>query len=138
MASAHFYVAPSVWKKPCAIRLASSSSAIRVRANELLKHLALCLAAEDDAPLPILVPLNAYADALSKGDANLQRYLPDYFAGLAKGMDNLGPLFDAAIQQGRAVILLDGLDEVQRQRSNLVQKVEAFAHEARQRGNNLS
>ncbi len=45
-------------------------------------------------------------------------------------MDNLGPLFDEAIEQGRAVILLDGLDEVQRHRSNLVQKVEAFAHEA--------
>jgi formylglycine-generating enzyme required for sulfatase activity/energy-coupling factor transporter ATP-binding protein EcfA2 len=105
--------------------------------STLLKHLALRLAAEDNAPLPILIPLNAYADALSKGDTNLQRYLPDYFAGLAKGMDNLGPLFDEAILQGRAVILLDGLDEVQRHRSNLVQKVEAFAHEAIQRGNKL-
>jgi formylglycine-generating enzyme required for sulfatase activity/energy-coupling factor transporter ATP-binding protein EcfA2 len=105
--------------------------------STLLKHLALRLAAEDNAPLPILVPLNAYADALSKGDANLQRYLPEYFAGLAKGMDNLGPLFDEAILQGRAVIMLDGLDEVQRHRSNLVQKVEAFAHEAMQRGNKL-
>ncbi len=105
--------------------------------STLLKHLALRLAAEDNAPLPILVPLNAYADALSKGDANLQQYLPVYFAGLAKGMDNLGPLFDEAIQQGRAVIMLDGLDEVQRHRSNLVQKVEAFAHEAIQRGNKI-
>ena len=105
--------------------------------STLLKHLALRLAAEDNAPLPILVPLNAYADALSKGDANLQQYLPAYFAGLAKGMDNLGPLFDEAIQQGRAVILLDGLDEVQRQRANLVEKVEAFAHEATGRGNKI-
>ncbi len=105
--------------------------------STLLKHLALRLAAEGDAPLPILVPLNAYADALSKGDTNLQQYLPAYFAGLAKGMDNLGPLFDEAIQQGRAVILLDGLDEVQRGRSNLVQKVEAFVHEAIGRGNKI-
>ena len=105
--------------------------------STLLKHLALRLAAEDNAPLPILVPLNAFADALLKGDANLQQYLPAYFAGLAKGMDNLGPLFDAAIRQGRAVILLDGLDEVQRDRASLVQKVEAFAHEAIGRGNKL-
>jgi formylglycine-generating enzyme required for sulfatase activity/energy-coupling factor transporter ATP-binding protein EcfA2 len=105
--------------------------------STLLKHLALRLAAEGNAPLPILVPLNAYADALSKGGANLQQYLPAYFAEFARGMDNLSPLFDEAIQQGHAVILLDGLDEVQRDRANLVQKVEAFAHEAIGRGNKI-
>jgi formylglycine-generating enzyme required for sulfatase activity/energy-coupling factor transporter ATP-binding protein EcfA2 len=105
--------------------------------STLLKHLVLRLAAEDNAPLPILVPLNAYADVLLKSEVNLQQYLPAYFAGIAKGMDNLGPLFDEAIRQGRAVILLDGLDEVQRDRANLVQKVEAFAHEAIGQGNKI-
>ncbi|MBN1145711.1 MAG: NACHT domain-containing protein [Anaerolineales bacterium] len=78
----------------------------------LLKRLALRLADEIDAPLPILVPLNAYAAALEKEDLNLQAYLPHYFAGLAQGVANLGPLIDVALAQGRAVILLDGLDEV--------------------------
>jgi len=39
-------------------------------------------------------------------------------------------LFDSALAQGRAVILLDGLDEVQRDRNRLVNKVEAFARQA--------
>lgn len=96
----------------------------------LLKHLALRLAAEDNAPLPILVPLNAYADALSRADRSLQQYLAEYFHGLAQGIAGLGPLFDSALAQGRAVILLDGLDEVQRDRPYLVNKVEALAREA--------
>jgi len=103
----------------------------------LLKHLALRLASELDAPLPILIPLNAYADALARGDSNLQQYLAEYFAGRAQGVANLAPLFDSAIQQGRAVILLDGLDEVQRERGFLKDKVETFAREAVAHGNKL-
>jgi formylglycine-generating enzyme required for sulfatase activity len=100
----------------------------------LLKYLVLRLAAEPDAPLPILVPLNAYADALSRADRSLQQYLPEYFAALAQGVANLAPLFDSAIAQGQAVILLDGLDEVQRDRAHLVAKVEAFARDVAKRG----
>jgi formylglycine-generating enzyme required for sulfatase activity/energy-coupling factor transporter ATP-binding protein EcfA2 len=103
----------------------------------LLKHLALRLASEPNAPLPILVPLNAYADALSRADRNLQQYLPEYFAGRAQGVADLAPLFDSAIQQGQAVILLDGLDEVQKDPGHLVEKVEAFAREAVAHGNKL-
>lgn len=103
----------------------------------LLKHLALRLASEPNAPLPILVPLNAYADALSHADRNLQQYLSEYFAGRAQGVADLAPLFDSAIRQGQAVILLDGLDEVQKDRGHLVEKVEAFAREAVARGNKL-
>jgi formylglycine-generating enzyme required for sulfatase activity/energy-coupling factor transporter ATP-binding protein EcfA2 len=111
--------------------------------STLLKHLALRLAGESDtlkgtgAPLPILVPLNAYADALSRGDRNLQQYLPEYFAGLAHGVSGLAPLFDSAIAQGRAVILLDGLDEVQRDREHVVDKVEVFAREAARLGDKV-
>jgi formylglycine-generating enzyme required for sulfatase activity len=78
------------------------------------------------------MPLNAYAAILEKDDLNLQAYLPRYFAGLAQGLASLQPLFDSAIQQGQAVILLDGLDEVQSERIRpvLVERVEAFAAEA--------
>jgi formylglycine-generating enzyme required for sulfatase activity/energy-coupling factor transporter ATP-binding protein EcfA2 len=103
----------------------------------LLKHMALRLAGEPEAPLPILMPLNAYADALARADRNLQAYLPEYFAGLAQDVSGLAPLFDMALAQGRAVILLDGLDEVQRDRPHLVNKVQAFARKAAERGNKL-
>ena len=96
----------------------------------LHKHLALRLAAEDNAPLPILLPLNAYADALNRSDHNLQDFFADYYAARAQAVKNIGALFDSAIQQGQAVILLDGLDEVQKDRKQLVAKVEAFAREA--------
>ena len=103
----------------------------------LLKHLALRLAAGDQAPLPILAPLNAYAEAVQKADCSLQAYLPRYFESLAHGVAGLDPLFEAAIRQGGAVIMLDGLDEVQSGRSGLVNKVEAFARETAGKGNKL-
>lgn len=103
----------------------------------LLKRLALRLAAEPNAPLPILLPLNAYADALTRGDRNLQTYLADYFVARAQGLTKIGELFNKAIEQGQAVILLDGLDEVQRDRPHLVDKVEAFSREGAERGNKL-
>jgi len=105
--------------------------------STLLKHLALRLASEANAPLPILVPLNAYADALAHGDRNLQTYLAEYFAGFAYGIANLAPLFADSLAKGQAVILLDGLDEVQRDRAHLVARVEAFAAEAIARGNKI-
>ena len=103
----------------------------------LLKYLALHLAAEEDAPLPILIPLNAYARALQKEDLRLQAYLPAYFAAQAQVVADMGPLFDAAIEHGQALILLDGLDEVQDRRGYLNSKVEAFAAEAVEKGNKL-
>jgi len=103
----------------------------------LLKYLALRLAAEPEAPLPILVPLNAYADALAHADRSLQQYLAQYLAGLSQGVAGLAPLFDSAIAQGQAVILLDGLDEVQRGRAYLANKVQAFAREAAASGNRI-
>ncbi len=106
--------------------------------STLLKYLALRLAAESDAPLPIPVPLNAYARALrSSGDINLQAYLPRYFAGQAQRVADLAPLFAAALEKGQAVVLLDGLDEVQDGRSHLVHKIETFAGEAVARGNKV-
>ena len=105
--------------------------------STLLKFLTLRLAAEKDAPLPIILPLNAFARALKKKDRSLQAYLPQYFAGLAQGIANLEPLFTAAIQKGQAVVLLDGLDEVQANRAHLVHKVETFAASVVEKGNKI-
>jgi formylglycine-generating enzyme required for sulfatase activity/energy-coupling factor transporter ATP-binding protein EcfA2 len=136
LASAHFDVAPvrveQAMRDQARVVVIGDPGSGK---STLLKHLALRLAAEEDAPLPILVPLNAYADALSQADRSLPQFLPDHFASF--GLTGLGPLFDHALASGAAVILLDGLDEVQRNRPNLVAKVEAFAHEATKRGSKI-
>lgn len=106
--------------------------------STMLKYLALRLAKDENAPLPILLPLNAYAKALAQKDINLQSYLVEYFAGRAEGVAALGPLFKEALSSGKAVIMLDGLDEVQSNRAALAQKVEAFTHEAVLRGNRVA
>jgi len=97
--------------------------------STLLKVIALALAREPEGPLPILVPLNAYAEALSRGDCNLHDFLVEYFATRQHCLRDLGPLFDAALQAGQAVVLLDGLDEVQANRAFLVRLVQDFAAE---------
>ncbi len=105
--------------------------------STMLKYLALRLAKDEAAPLPILLPLNAYARALHQKEINLQAYLHEYFAARAEGVASLALLFREAIETGKTVILLDGLDEVQENRAALVQKVEAFAHDAVMRGNRV-
>ncbi|MEA3350045.1 MAG: NACHT domain-containing protein, partial [Chloroflexota bacterium] len=105
--------------------------------STLLKFLTLRLAAEHDAPLPIILPLNAFARALEKEDLSVQAYLPRYFAGLAHGIANLEPLFTAALGKGQAVVLLDGLDEVQANRAHVVHKVETFAASVVEQGNKV-
>ena len=90
--------------------------------STLLKHLALRLAKDPEAPLPILLPLNAFARALSHHPVNLQAYLAEYFKERAQVVAALGPLFEAALAEGKAVILLDGLDEVQSERAALVER----------------
>lgn len=86
----------------------------------ILKHIALVLAAgggadlglgdPDRAPLPIVLGVAAYAEALRKRDLSLTDYLGDHFA--ARDQPGLGPLFLDALERGRAIVLLDGLDEV--------------------------
>jgi energy-coupling factor transporter ATP-binding protein EcfA2 len=105
--------------------------------STMLKYMALRLAQERRAPLPILLPLNAYARALARKDLNLQAYLAEYFAGRAQGVAALGPLFVEAIEAGKAIVLLDGLDEVHSGRAELVNRVEDFAHEAIDKGNRV-
>jgi formylglycine-generating enzyme required for sulfatase activity len=97
--------------------------------STLLKVLALALARQEEGPLPILVPLNAYAAALERGEVSLHDFLATYFATRQHCLSDLGPLFDAALEAGQAVVLLDGLDEVQANRAFLVRLVQDFAAE---------
>jgi formylglycine-generating enzyme required for sulfatase activity/energy-coupling factor transporter ATP-binding protein EcfA2 len=97
--------------------------------STLLKVLALALARQEDGPLPILVPLNAYAAALEEREISLHDFLASYFATRQHRLSDLGPLFDAALQAGQAAVLLDGLDEVQARRGFLVRLVQDFAAE---------
>jgi len=97
--------------------------------STLLKVLALALARQADGPLPILVPLNAYAAALEEREMNLHDFLAGYFASRQHRLAGLEPLFDAALVKGQAVVLLDGLDEVQARRAFLARLVQDFADE---------
>jgi formylglycine-generating enzyme required for sulfatase activity/energy-coupling factor transporter ATP-binding protein EcfA2 len=104
--------------------------------STLLKHLALHLAREGDGPLPILLPLNAYAEALGREEIGLQAYLARYYAARRSELAGVEALFDEALAKGQAVVLLDGLDEVQARRLFVNRLVEDFvaAHRA-QAGN---
>jgi hypothetical protein len=102
--------------------------------STLLKVLALALARQAEGPLPILVPLNAYAAALEQGEVSLHDFFPRYFATRQHCLHGLGPLFDAALEAGQAVVLLDGLDEVQANRGFLVRRARARAIARRRAG----
>ncbi|MCB9150927.1 MAG: SUMF1/EgtB/PvdO family nonheme iron enzyme [Caldilineaceae bacterium] len=86
--------------------------------------------------LPVLVPLSAYANALAEGDVALQTFLGGYYE--KRGIDlPMTQLLAAALGQGRALLLLDGLDEVQelQRRHLVVERVESFVAHHRQQGN---
>jgi len=86
--------------------------------------------------LPILLPLSAYAAALAEADISLDDFLPRYYRDQNVRLD-LRPLFEAALQAGQAVVLLDGLDEVRltQRRQQVVDQVEDFMAWHRGRGN---
>jgi formylglycine-generating enzyme required for sulfatase activity len=86
--------------------------------------------------LPILLPLSAYAAALAEADVSLDDFLPRYYRDQNVRLD-LRSLFEAALQSGQAVVLLDGLDEVRlaQRRQQVVDQVEDFITWHRGRGN---
>ncbi len=107
-----------------------------------LKYVALLLALgrgeEVGLPgrLPILVPLSAYANALAKGDVPLGEFICDYFR--RRGIDGrFEPLLNDVLARGRALLLLDGLDEVRavEQRKLVVDRVVDFFTTQRALGN---
>ena len=98
--------------------------------STLLKVLALALAEQPNGPLPILLPLNAYARyLLHQGELNLCQYLGEYYASHQQKLVRVGELFQHALAAKQAVVLLDGLDEVQANRPHLVRLVQDFVAE---------
>lgn len=80
--------------------------------------------------LPIFFPVAAFAAARSRpgaGDLAPLEYLSAYYSGLSQ--PDYGPLFLRALTMGRALVLLDGLDEVRDDRQGIVRALEAFARE---------
>ena len=107
-----------------------------------LKYLALRLALGEGQAvgladrLPILAPLSAYANALDGNDVRLDDFISDYFHDIGADWP-IGPLLAEALQKGKALVLLDGLDEVKDLglRHTVVERVTDFYTLHRQPGN---
>jgi len=107
-----------------------------------LKYLTLRLAAGEGEMvglgkrLPILAPLSAYANALADGEVAFQDFLGDYYRTQNVPLQ-VGALLEAALNEGRALVMLDGLDEVQKveDRTLVLDRVAAFFAFHRQAGN---
>lgn len=82
-----------------------------------LKYLALQLARGQGEKLglgdrlPLVLSLSAYANALAEKDVSLSRFLADFYQNLGFTLP-IDSLVQAALAQGKALLLLDGLDEV--------------------------
>ncbi len=107
-----------------------------------LKYLALTFAAGDGSVLglgerlPVLVPLSGYANALAASEVRLDDFVRGYID--SRGADPaLGALLDAELRAGRALLLLDGLDEVREAplRQTVVRAVADFFSFHRAAGN---
>lgn len=109
-----------------------------------LKYLTLQLALNQDVGLgqrlPILLPLSAYANELAKREIALPDFIPLYYQRLlGKKSLPIETLLDVALEQGQALLLLDGLDEVKErtQRDLVVKRVTAFFALQKERGNKV-
>ena len=90
------------------------------------------------ARLPILIPISAYATALAEGDIRLDRFVCEYYESRCPDTP-MKQLLKDSLDQGRALILLDGLDEVRETslRNVVVQNVMDFYASHRAAGNKL-
>ena len=107
-----------------------------------LKYLALQLASEQGQALglnnrlPLVLSFSAYANALAEKDIPLHHFLAQFYR--STGLDlPLEAMIENALEQGIALLLLDGLDEVndERLRHLLVQRILTFFTFQRQNGN---
>lgn len=107
-----------------------------------VKYLALRLARGEgkqiglDDYLPILLPLAAFANALQTRDIRLDDFIAEYFTGIGADLP-IGAMLREALKMGRALILLDGLDEVRdiSVRNTVVERVVDFFAFHRREGN---
>ncbi len=79
--------------------------------------------------LPIIFPVAAYAEARKKEGPvgySISRFIPEYFTG--KNLPDLSLLFSKALNQGTALVLIDGLDEVtdEAERKNMVEDIRSY------------
>ncbi|GEM_PF-3625782 len=100
-----------------------------------LLHIATDLAQKKETFLPIYIPLRSYANVLAISDIGLQEYLHEFYE--YSHPIAVAPLFESVIAEGKALILLDGLDEVGRIRPELIRKIELFADSVVPRGNKI-
>ncbi len=88
--------------------------------------------------LPILMRISHYAEARQKEpDLPLMEYLPRYFAGLqVPHAEELGDILSELIENGRALLLLDGLDEIinPADRRNIANAIGQFTNVFRDKG----
>jgi len=86
--------------------------------------------------LPVLLPLSAYANALSNGDQPLDEFIATYYRDAGVTLP-VGAMLDEALKRGGTLVLLDGLDEVRDQglRRVVVDRVTDFFTVQRQKGN---
>ncbi|GAB4191611.1 MAG: hypothetical protein OHK0022_05440 [Roseiflexaceae bacterium] len=89
--------------------------------------------------LPVFAPLAAYDDMLNTTpELTIQEFLARYY-DRRHVQPGLGPVFDTAIAQGRALILLDGLDEVieERRRLFVAEQASRFVQQVLATGNRV-
>ncbi|HEU4325871.1 MAG TPA: HEAT repeat domain-containing protein [Roseiflexaceae bacterium] len=89
--------------------------------------------------LPIFAPLAAYDDMLNQTpELTIHAFLPRYY-DQRRAAPGLGPVFDHALAEGRALVLLDGLDEVidERRRRFVAEQATRFVQDALPRGNRV-
>ena len=109
-----------------------------------LKYIALRLAMGEGEslglgprlPVPVLLPLSAYANAQSMLNVRIDHFIVDYYRN--RGIDlSIDSMLDRELDEGGVLFLLDGLDEVRDldQRHLVVDRVVDFFAAQRQKGN---
>jgi formylglycine-generating enzyme required for sulfatase activity/energy-coupling factor transporter ATP-binding protein EcfA2 len=112
--------------------------------STFLKYLALLLSERRGAEIglegrvPFLVPLAAYADWLVSRDIRLDHFVSESFANRAGDLP-LDRLLAEALRAGRALLLLDGLDEIRDRgrQQTVVDRVRDFFSFHRGAGNKI-
>lgn len=80
--------------------------------------------------LPIYIRIGAYAVALGKDDLSLSEYLSRFYNSYNFTDPRLPALLLAALREGRAIVMLDGLDEISQpsRRNYIMRQIETLAH----------